>query len=99
MTGRSHKGVNIWASPRADRPPAQCGPSARRLLHLWPGTDVCGLLLCTDGCSFRLFEDGSNAGVFFMLGRLEPFIPAVIILFLSARESFPRDPALLWTRA
>ena len=33
MTGGSHKGVNIWASPRADRPPAQCGPSARRLLQ------------------------------------------------------------------
>ena len=35
MTNRSYKVVNIWRSLRADRLPAQCGPSARRLLlHL-----------------------------------------------------------------
>jgi hypothetical protein len=33
-------------------------------------------------------EDGFvNPGVFFMLGALDPFIPAAIILFLSARVS------------
>ena len=28
MTGGSHKEVNIWASPQADRPPPPFGPSA-----------------------------------------------------------------------
>ena len=33
MTGGSHKKVNIWTSPLADRPPPSCGPSAV-LLHI-----------------------------------------------------------------
>lgn len=58
----------------------------------WPGIDACSLLLWSDGCSSWPFEDDSNPGDFvFKLGRLDPFLPAAIVLFLSAWAFFPRD--------